>query len=299
MTHILRLAFCGLRRLNAFRSNEKNIHIFASWIKEREWYDFKRVNIFIGVNGGGKSTILELIDAIRDPGRLANLPRENHKNNMLTAFEILFENGSQLIAQAISNAINDHPRASNLDAPLANSIDIQFLDLIERRDGQSIFSFTKNISKTELDEESTRELKAGFKKLDCEIAYWTPEHKINLTEFVRVLNKASTHLLGVLSDNFEVVSEYDKRIGGLSHKKTNPFHEYDADRVAIWLSDDTGQQNHIHITALPAGWRQLASILSWLDNLPHGSICLIEEPETHLHPKPVTVKLVVAQSDCI
>jgi AAA15 family ATPase/GTPase len=78
MTHITRIAFCGLRRLNPF--NCLTEEPLAAWCRARSWFDFGVVNVFIGANGAGKSTVLELVDLLRHPERLVTLPRENRND---------------------------------------------------------------------------------------------------------------------------------------------------------------------------------------------------------------------------
>jgi hypothetical protein len=41
----------------------------------------------------------------------------------------------------------------------------------------------------------------------------------------------------------------------------------------------------------PSGWRAFGGLVAWLTNQSDGSICVIEEPETHVHPKLLRVMM--------
>jgi hypothetical protein len=279
MVHITRLSFCGIRRLNAFKAIGKDI--LSEWMEKRSWYNFKTINLFIGVNGGGKSTILELIDTLREPARLISLPRENKKNNQLTFFHIELSENKRFLGLSYPHSINEAPNAANIQK---RSTDIQSLDLAAFCEGNKLFSFKKNVSKLELDADSHTILKDEFAKLKCNVDYWNTDTEVSAPILVGLLNKAASHLPGVISPLFVPKNEYEESFAWAS-KKSNPFNALDDQRVGIWLSDDITQQNHVHVSALPSGWRRLASIISWMETVPEGTVCLIEEPETHLHPR--------------
>jgi energy-coupling factor transporter ATP-binding protein EcfA2 len=278
--HITRLSFCGVRRLNTFSTSSSN-EMFQEWIEKRKWYNFREINIFIGVNGGGKSTILELIDFLRDPDRLISLPRENKKNNYLTAFEINVGNETKVRGISHPHSIRKFPDAPNVGEGIHNA---QSLELLAKKEGKILFSFRKNISKSNLDPESHAQLKEYLVSLKCHVAYWPNNQEANVTDLVNILNKAVSHLPGVISPEFVPKNSFEEEFAW-SYKKCNPFQAHDKQRVGIWLSDDITQQNHVHISALPSGWQRFVSILSWLEKVPDGSVCLLEEPETHLHPR--------------
>ncbi|MHC8371835.1 AAA family ATPase [Pseudomonas sp. MDT1-85] len=51
------------------------------------------INIFIGENGSGKSTVIDMIRALKHPEILSSLPRENPPRQILPGYSIGFENG--------------------------------------------------------------------------------------------------------------------------------------------------------------------------------------------------------------
>ncbi|WP_104655706.1 ATP-dependent nuclease [Ralstonia insidiosa] len=281
-THIKRLAFCGLRRLNPKKVGFYSK--FKEWSRDKEWIELGEINIFIGPNGGGKTTVLDLVHSMSDPRKLVNLARENATSDTLSAFEIHLKNGKVYTGYSISNIVNDAPNAPNIENTPLGGLDIQFLDVgCIDTDGR-LNNFSRNVSKVELDEDSVRAIEQKLAPLSCKVAWWQPGGESDPTLLATILNRAADHLPGVLSPSTKIPERYRLSDGEFVRKSREPFRQFDENRLGVWLSDDVGQQNHIHVEALPSGWRRLASILSWLSNIDEGTICLIEEPETHLHP---------------
>ena len=281
-THIERLTFCGLRRLNPTKGGLRSK--YEEWVQDREWIELGRINIFIGPNGGGKTTTLDLVHSMSDPSKLANLPRENATSNMLSAFEIRLKNGYSYVSSTVSNIIDSATNASNIEDTPVGGLDIQFIE-IGCVDSNGFFNtFSRNVSKVRLDDDSVLAIKEKLSSLTCKVECWQPGGESDPKLLAATLNRAADHLPGVLSPSTKIPDRQIFFEDGLEQKRLEPFRQHDEDRLAVWLSDDVRQQNHVHVEALPSGWRRLASILSWLSNVDEGSICLIEEPETHLHP---------------
>jgi energy-coupling factor transporter ATP-binding protein EcfA2 len=55
-------------------------------------------------------------------------------------------------------------------------------------------------------------------------------------------------------------------------------------KAVVTFIDEPWQMHCIASSELPAGWKAAAGLLSWTSRLPKGSLCVVEEPETHLHP---------------
>ena len=149
--------------------------------------------------------------------------------------------------------------------------------------GNLMLNLERNISKFVLDERTQSELEAAFAKFGVNIVYWTGGESTSLDDLVDELNSARKHLCGVLSESEYVALPFDEETIE-SYKRANPWSVHGDGRISVYLSDDSLQSNNVPMAAIPAGWRQLASILTWLKKAPEGSICLLEEPEIHLHP---------------
>ena len=290
--HLKQLSFCNVRRLNPFQTFEEDI--IAEWAKERTLYELGDVNVFIGSNGAGKSTVLELVEIMGNPRRLATIARENQNRHRATMLQMKFQNNS-LISTKIRPYKNEHLASASNIGPSTDLVNIQALELFVQHAPGTIQNFERNISKIELDADSAAEIAAATSKAKVHICCFDPLAHPQADALVAELNVARTHLGGVLSqaemmDPFPDVEALDEGVlelerEVLNHKQTQPFMLLDDRRIGVYLSDDSEQYNHVQVAALPAGWRQLAGILSWLRGCRKGAICLIEEPETHLHPR--------------
>lgn len=275
MTHIAGFSFCGMRRLNQFRYHGPDP--FQAWKGAREWYDCASVNVLIGANGAGKSTVLELIDFLRNPGRIVTLARENRTMDSWTFFDVAFGDGASLTGSVMPNRIDDVPAAANID-DAASIFDVQCVSM-QVRTGADYRAFARNISKRELDPQSANLMHACFSPLPAIPWYWTAGGRPAAGRVAEELNEARAHLGGILSE-----SELPDDPAVAQGKTANPWRVRDDGRLAVYLSDDSRQSNRLAVDALPAGWLRIASFLIWLKDVPEGAICLVEEPETHLHP---------------
>ncbi|MDB5800612.1 MAG: protein putative AbiEii toxin, Type system [Rhodocyclales bacterium] len=275
-----------MRRLNPFSSTND---VLLDWSRIREPHQFKNINVFIGANGGGKSTVLDLINAIPNPQGYATLPRENKKSEALTAFELQFSNGFNLFGMSVSNPLEGALNDSNVRCAPEDALDSQYLGLRVGTDKEESVVFNKNISKLAISPESEVEIRTSLKKLCCEVFSWDSEAKQDVAKLVAKLNVAAPHLHGVLSEEANLQAASDRAAGfidgAIAYKIKHPFSVLEDGRIAIYLSDDSRQVNNIHFSTLPSGWKRLASILCWLEDCQDGGVCLIEEPETHMHPR--------------
>ncbi len=285
VSHIRRAKFCNLRRLNALRAKSSLDGTFQLWeALDSNWYDFRKVNIFLGENGSGKSTVLELIDFLRDPSRLSDLARENRYMESLAAFVIEFESDCRLhvVIEAIANRA--YGLASNLRSIDGGNgrgvkLDVHSLDEYHLWKGV-VPKFVKNINCKELDNISRAEIGERLVHLRSTVFYCQPafEH-LSSKDVESILNDAEAYLPGVLG-KAHLDSSLDD--GDMRHRS---FLEVDKDTIGVYLSDDTVQFNNVKLSSLPSGWKQLAYIVYWLRSIvADGAVCLIEEPETHLHP---------------
>lgn len=281
--HLTKLAFCGLRRMGQFECRGGDP--FAAWLEAPDWHVLGQVNIFIGANGAGKSTVLELVDLLRVPARLATLARENQSAYGVTGFILVFRQSGYLVGRMLPWHQAGAPFAANTD-PENRGLEIQYLELRAGMADGRHYSLARNISKLALDERTQADIAAGLAGLAPPIRFFEPHAPLAPAQVVAELNAAREHLRGVLSHGEMLdTSGFAALDGALDHNRKQPFYTLDDSRIMVMLSDDIRQHNNVHIDALPAGWQRLAKILGWLRDCPEGAICLIEEPETHLHPR--------------
>lgn len=95
-------------------------------------------------------------------------------------------------------------------------------------------------------------------------------------KFVFELNEIRKHLRGPAIRS--------KTPAGHALLDTSSFQTDENGVVNLWLKDDLRMPNRLQGHWLPSGWKAFAWTCAWLRERPRNSVCLIEEPETHLHP---------------
>lgn len=278
MTHIENFSFCGLRRLNQFTHACARRHALQTWMQSRTVHHCSKVNVIIGANGSGKSTLIDFLDFLRDPARIVTLPRENRPSESFAAFNVCFANGNSLTGASNPNftrEIQSAPNVTGEDSWMAMG-----LELSTEVNGNKK-AFERNVSKKGLDPVTLSELVNFLAPLDANCEYWAGNVERASQVWADELNAARNHLVGVLSE----VDLGEETKQSLAERLNGSWWLLPDGRLAVTLSDETAQPSHVRIEELPAGWRKLASFLGWLRNVPRGSICLVEEPETHLHPR--------------
>jgi len=227
------------------------------------------INIFIGRNGSGKSTIIDLVRSLVKLDILPSLPRENPPTNFTPGFFLEFSDG--LDVTAILSAATFDPNIPGLD-----HIGCMMFSRIRNviQDG----GFREDFHKYENDQDRFIHLRPI--PLDLQIHY---KYCGNLEErcdhpFVNELNLIQAHLEGILDRNNQVANDQ------LPEPDTTDAFAIGRDLLQIYFEDEIRFTNRIPANLLPAGWKSFAEITSWLNGLPDQSICLLEEPEVHLHP---------------
>lgn len=232
----------------------------------------KKINIFIGPNGGGKSTIIDLIRSINEPSLLPTLPRENMRRDTLSGFLLKFNDGTVLTS--IMNKTNINEYGINLILYIGGL-------KLEHRGGFSDNFHNSDVSK----------IKDIYKINPATISYRNThdEKGIELSDIVAIMNEEQLYLDGLFSTPLEDGQFYYDGPPNLdrSYIKNNPV-QIESEKkslLSLWVNDDHLQSNRVRVGMLPSGWRAFCGLLAWLKNQPDGSICVIEEPETHIHPK--------------
>jgi predicted ATPase len=282
---ISELSFAGMRRLNSYSYYGKDDPL-EQWLKSRTRYAFGQINIFSGPNGGGKSTVLELIDLMRNPDRICGLPRENRPHNSYSFLHIQLRNDGMLHATISPGENSSFCSASNLkNEPFRQAVQFLIQDLASPRKFKT-YILERNISKSTLDDETRSELLEKLKLIGPMIYWWEANHDVTPARFVDVLTRFKKNLSGLASDPKSPMQFIDPDMESAKDFIVNtPLSVSYEDRIQLHYSDDVLQGSVVEINRLPSGWRQIVTIVCFLQDCPDGSVCLMEEPEVHLHPR--------------
>lgn len=277
--HVSFFGFSSLRRLNTISCGPISTwDDYLRWFNSLERFDAAQINLFIGVNGSGKSTVLDLIACLAEPTKLATMQRENTQGDTLAGFDVGLRNGwraigrfSQATTCAVDNALDWQSLALSVVSPTG-----------EWKEGKA------DLKKFAPDSESLISIAELMQALDTQIGFYEVSAQgLAVESIAEELCEIGPYLNGLASSMSEaqVGSLPDFLADRWPRQRARPVEPMSEARVSMWLSDDLAQSNNVNVAQLPSGWRALASLLAWLKNRPIGSICLIEEPETHLHPR--------------
>lgn len=216
---------------------------------------FKNINIICGPNGSGKSTIIDSIRCLKEYDLLNSISRENFDPRSSAKLEFYIREIGYIIFE------------------------------INGSDKDNIIICYEGVKKKEkiLGDEIKKFLNYIFKGLI--ISYNTTNiDELNIEEFSWMLNKYANYFIGLSKDSLPKEVYFKSEIQDSDDKKSSEF-ESSENAIYILFNDDRDNYNKIPINALPSGWRAFINIIIWLEKQKKGTICLIEEPETHLHPK--------------
>ncbi len=237
---------------------------------ERSYGDYVALddfNVFIGENGSGKSTILDSISAISYEKIMASLPmyilKEYEKIKLYFKIKV---NDKHYDIEYRFLPKDDTSRQYSLHISVKSETDTNAVSMeLESKsnvDGKKIKNLLKSV------------LKVDFKVFNYLREILNIENDKRFHELIiRELNRASKVFHGV-TNTHEVYKNSIFKVFLCGSEKS----------LRIRLESDTipmlVQQEY-----LPSGWVSLAKITAFLCYVPRGSICIIDEPEVHLHPK--------------
>ncbi|MFB5171501.1 AAA family ATPase [Erwinia amylovora] len=233
------------------------------------------INIFSGPNGSGKSTIIDILRVILEPVKLMCIGRENMNADTVGLFKLIFDNRSGLIAKFVSQGIGEmhvELMAMSYDNKLNKISHRGYLDTNKPQNFPSEYSRCINLVNQNVAYRSNHDL-----------------GNLPLEKVVGFFNKDAQHLLGTAASGLKIGANKYERPGDVRFNKfslENCFQisDYADDKLFLWLHDDELQTNEVHINELPAGWKAFGGLLTWLSVQEDRTICLIEEPEVHIHP---------------
>ncbi|ELA7161050.1 AAA family ATPase [Vibrio parahaemolyticus] len=238
-----------------------------------DYVEFKKINIVIGDNGSGKSTVLDAIKSLVNPQLLASLPKDNLKNNEKIKLYIKFRN-----------------QDVNYEVKFRYFPDYNFMR--EKR-----FNLSLELERNKQKHYISSILFDKFRRVRLARPYYFLSKVEKGRLGIYSLDMSNLHL-NHLNDKYK--EKYDKNfstelnnIVRHLHGVTN-FHESEDTRCfgrdqdgnfSVVLSSDPYGLNRLEETYLPSGWRRYGELLAFIGCLPDNSVCIIDEPEVHLHPR--------------
>lgn len=207
--------------------------------------DTARINVFGGPNGAGKSTFLDAIRALGNADLLLTLRRSTlSQNRAYHSFRLLLSDNS---------VVNVHFEESG-------AVALRHLEHPVRE--RIINEAYPRIHGGQWRKEDKEEANQFFIRLGLHVEFWP--------------DPSRTRFDIVFFRELELLLPYLTGIDGI-------FPTLEAKAIVTFV-DEPGQPHLIEARELPAGWKAAAGLLSWVSQLHKGSLCIIEEPETHLHP---------------
>ncbi|MBK5528832.1 AAA family ATPase [Pseudomonas sp. TH06] len=230
-----------------------------------ERIDLTDINLFIGSNGAGKSTVIDMVRALASPQLLPSLYTENAFSGVFSGFSVSFDK--------IDYSYKFEPVGPHYD-----SVMCQMLSRTNRKKDSA------QIKK----EKIPRVLAAGQ-------SIQTPPAKGVVVRYLHgggtlpvdadamlLLNDLGPMLTGAVDWNTYKGRLPPPKNGGALQKK-------DAQTLNVFLADSAADElplspHSLSVESFPSGWKAYAAVLKWLKDVPRGGIALLEEPESHLHP---------------
>lgn len=234
------------------------------------------INVFAGPNGCGKTTVLDAVRSIFEPELLARLRRENIPADTVSGFLMRFADGASIRAIfSQTGPAQDDKKTQAWDRqqthmtvghPSAVSMPMPYIT------AESTLPVSGPIPKQNL--QSFISLLAG---LDRAGASWprTQSSAPELKDYLSILPRFQHLFPKNERPHQEAGFEFSAKAGDLS-ESNGELHQHHG--------DDLFQSSRVLPEYLPSGWKQIVDLLSWVESCKDNPVCVIDEPERHLHP---------------
>ncbi|MDF9892915.1 UNVERIFIED_ORG: ABC-type multidrug transport system ATPase subunit [Pseudomonas vranovensis] len=267
--HITSIGYKSIRQLNA--SVQDNHHDYSQAAEHLPRLNLARFNLLIGENGAGKSTVIDMIRALSWPDVLPTLARDNPEFGCTPEFCIEFEDGSAYLYRFVPTPM-----------------DKTFQKIICKMGYRPAGGHFTKITQKLLDRFSEQPAKGKIPP-----AALVQVEYLNCGGSSLDVNAQALENLNDLAELLTGVIDW-KSHTNKSHVPLdgNAINALDEGVVSTWLRNqcELGQPrmdmpNNVKVSSYPSGWKACAAILHWLNHVQDNSICLLEEPEVHIHPR--------------
>lgn len=233
------------------------------------------VNLFAGPNGSGKTTMLDAIRSLFEPEMLAKLRRENIPSGIVSGLSVCFDSGTRVAASFHqAGTPQDSLRAVEWNWQLTR-LQVLVVDVLEN--GHYFESLGNLPVIGEVEDKFLRPFQECLSKLGWVGRSWSSDRCSNpsLDDYASILQRFQSWF----------PHNRDLSVGSGLTTTVRP-----GDIVVIdghlhqYHGDDLRQSSRLTLDFLPSGWRQVVELLSWVERCDDHTICVIDEPERHLHP---------------
>jgi predicted ATPase len=267
--HIKFISFKSMRQLNA---NIQDDHVdFAKAVEHMGGLELAKVNLLIGENGAGKSTVVDMVRALRWPDVLPSLSRDNPEYRCSPAFCIEFDDRRAYLYR-FAYSLLDETFQKVICTMSFRSVEGEFKELAKK----TLDRFTEAPAEGKIPSAEgiqVEYLNCGGQSLNVD------------AQVLEYLNAHTELLTGVVDWKRSAKAEHAPLDGNAINAAENGVGS-----IYLRNTDESGQArmdmpNNVKASWYPSGWKAFAAVLHWLSNVQDGSICLLEEPEVHMHPK--------------
>ncbi len=263
--HVRSLRFSSIRQLNV-RPKQPEIGVGTQQhIDVMERIDLTDINVFIGSNGAGKSTVIDMVRALASPQLLPSLYPENVFSGVFSGFSASFDN--------IDYSYKFEPVAPDYD-----SVMCQMLSRTDRK-----------VASAPVKKEKIPRVLAAGQRIQ------TPSVEGVVVRYLHCggtlpVDADAMLLLNDLGPMLTGAVDWNTYKGRLSRPKNGgALQKKDAQTLYVFLADSAVDElplspHSLPVESFPSGWKAYAAVMKWLNEIPRGGIALLEEPESHLHP---------------
>jgi energy-coupling factor transporter ATP-binding protein EcfA2 len=262
--HIERIKFSALRGVAFYVGVGADIHGSDAGFHDMQRADLEQINVFGGRNGAGKSTLLDVVGALSRPELFQTLKRTAFGERVFHGLDITFK--------------GDDSSYTPAPAPLVLHVEFEparppilALRVFDRADHSEeiLDEIYARIPATGVAANDIQKISQIVSRMGINVSYWRgPEQTCFDAAFIVALREIQPELCGV--KRVELATTQQLQETGV---------------VKLQLYSDLMVSQAVPFEYLPSGWKAAAGMLGWLREQANGSIVIIEEPESHLHPR--------------